>query len=207
MAAGKISSTALMAADAVGMRDGVEAVDKMARKVTNKGFNDASKAVNKARRMANKAINFDDEDTSLDSSDYDLLLSADGAVERHISAFGNHSQTFVVPAGSAFVFKARVKKLDIGFSVREIKDSAGIPVIIEPLSLRSSEANIQGQIPASDRARNINLFFDNSHAPLQRKIVVFWVAIGEKVSLADDQIGAARSKEVTAANEGPVELQ
>ena len=26
---------------------------------------------------------------------------------------------------------------------------------------------------------------------------------GENVSLADDQIGAARSKEVTAANQGP----
>ncbi len=204
-AGGVISSTVLTTADAVGLKDKVEAAEKMARKVIHKGSNDANKAVNKARRLANKAINFDEEDASLDSSDYDLLLSAAGAIEKHITAYGNHSQTFVVPAGSAFVFKARVKKLDFGFSVREIKDSEGIPVIIEPLQTHSSEAQIQGKIPPSERVRNINLFFDNSHSPLKGKTVVFWVAIGEKVSLADDQIGAARSKEVTAAEEGPPE--
>ena len=198
-----ISSTVLTTADAVGLKDKVEMAEKMARKVTNKASNDANKAARKARRLANKAVNFDEEDTSLDSSDYDLLLSAAGATEKQIAAYGNHSQTFVVPAGSAFVYKARVKKLDIGFSVREIKDNDGIPVIIEPLLVHSSEAQIQGKIPPSERQRNINLFFDNSHSPLQRKTVVFWVAIGEKVSLADDQIGAARSKEVTAAEEGP----
>ncbi len=204
---GVISSSVLTAADAVGVKDKVEAAEKMARKVANKGVNDVNKAVNKTRRMANKAINFDDEDFSaLNSADYDLLLSAAGAVERHINAFGNYSQTFVVPAGSAFVFKARVKKNDIGFSVREIKENEGIPQIIEPLTVHSHEAQIQGKIPSSERNRNINLFFDNSHSPLIRKTVVFWVAIGEKVSLADDQIGAARSKEVTAAEEGPAEL-
>lgn len=198
-----ISSTVLTTADAVGLKDKVEMAEKMARKVTNKASSDANKAARKARRLANKAVNFDEEDTSLDSSDYDLLLSAAGATEKHIAAYGNHSQTFVVPAGSAFVYKARVKKLDIGFSVREIKDNDGIPVIIEPLVVHSSEAQMQGKIPPSERQRNINLFFDNSHSPLQRKTVVFWIAIGDKVSLADDQIGAARSKEVTAAEEGP----
>lgn len=206
-AGGVISSTVLTAADAVGVKDKVEAAEKMARKVASKGVNDVNKAVNKTRRMANKAINFDDEDfTALNNADYDLLLSAAGAVEKHIHAFGNYSQTFVVPAGSVFVYKARVKKHDIGFSVREIKENDGTPQIIEPLTVHSAEAQIQGRIPSSDRTRNINLFFDNSHSPLQRKTAVFWVAIGENVSLADDQVGAARSKEVAAAEEGPKEL-
>ena len=100
------------------------------------------------------------------------------------------------------VWKCRVKSFDITFSVREVKDN---DAIIESPQKYSSEAQIQGKIAPIDRSRNINLLFDNSHAHLQRKTVVFWVAIGEKVSLADDQIGAARSKEVTAAEEGPPE--
>jgi hypothetical protein len=62
----------------------------MARKLANKGLNDTNKAVNKARRLATKAFDFEEEDesTSLNSADYDLLLSAAGATELTIPAHG-----------------------------------------------------------------------------------------------------------------------
>ena len=66
-------------ADAVGLKDKVEAAEKLARKAVQKVGSDTSKAVNKARRLATKAFDFDEED--LDSSDYDLLLAAAGAQE------------------------------------------------------------------------------------------------------------------------------
>lgn len=135
------------------------------------GSNKSNKKKNKtgaAKKFAEKGAkmtgNIDEEDTSLDSSNYDVLFSAAGATEKQIAAYGNYSQTFVVPANSAFVYKARVKKLDIGFSVREIRENDGIPVVIEPLLLHSSEAQIQSKIPPSERQRIINQHFDNSHS-------------------------------------------
>lgn len=49
---------------------------------------------------------------------------------------------------------------------------------------------IQGRIaPISDRPRSIVLLFDNAYsAALQGKTIVYWVAVGENVSLADDQV-------------------
>jgi hypothetical protein len=47
--------------------------------------------------------------------------------------------------------------------------------------------------------------FDNTYSHLQQKRCVYWVACGENVSLADDAVGAARSLEVHAAEEGPVD--
>jgi hypothetical protein len=49
------------------------------------------------------------------------------------------------------------------------------------------------------------LVFDNSYSKIQRKQVAYWVSIGENVSLEDDTLGAARSKEVMAAEEGPTD--
>jgi hypothetical protein len=47
------------------------------------------------------------------------------------------------------------------------------------------------------------LVFDNSHSHIQAKKCVYWIACGENVTLADESVGAARSLEVAAAEEGP----
>ena len=193
----------------------VKAADKAARRVINDGgrkLADANKAMNKARRMAKKKIVDvleidEDGDDILASSDYELLLSAAGAVEKTINISSSWSQSFTVPAGSAFVWKARVKRYDIGFIVREIRNAANPSesLDIETLTRYRSDAPIQGHLPAVGYARNITLVFDNIHSHLQTKKVVYWVACGENVSLADDAVGAARSLEVSAAEEGPQE--
>ena len=123
------------------------AADKVARRAVKDGgkkLADANKAVNKARRLANRALDFEEnEDDALASSDYDLLLSAAGAVEKYVNINSSYTQTFVVPAGSAFVWKARVRKNDIAFAVREIRDN-DTPIDLEPLIKYRSEAPIQG---------------------------------------------------------------
>ena len=161
--------------------------------------------MHKARRLAKKALDFEDEDGELSSADYDLLLSAAGATEKTIAIYKSHTQTFTIPAGSAFVWKARVKKFDIGFAVREqIKENDPL-VDIQEYSKHRSESQIEGQLAPTNRARTIILVFDNSYSKIQRKQIVYWVSIGENVSLQDDAVGAARSKEVMAAEEGPME--
>jgi hypothetical protein len=202
MGADIMQSQFLKATDAVGLKEQVEAAEKYAKKIAARGHNDANRALNKAHRMA-RIFDLDEEEASLDSSDYDLLLSATGAKEQTITAYGNYSDTFFVPAGSTMVWKVRVKSIDIGFSVREVREEDPSPVVIEPLQRYTSEALIQSSLPPALHPRTINLYFDNSHSPLQKKTIVYWVNIGEKVSLADDQLGAARSKEVDAANTGP----
>jgi hypothetical protein len=62
-----------------------------------------------------------------------------------------------------------------------------------------------GQLSASNYPRTIVLHFDNTQSHIHAKRIVFWVACGENVSLADDAVGAARSLEVAAAEEGPAE--
>jgi hypothetical protein len=189
----------------------VEEVERAAKKAAmdakyaaGRKFADANKAANKARRLATKALDFEDDDEALESSDYDLLLSAPGATEKIIALHGTHAQTFLVPAGSTFVWKARVKRGDIGFAVREMRENAN-PVDIESVMKYRSESLIQGQLPPSNTARNIKVIFDNTHSHIQSKRIAYWVACGENVSLADDTIGAARSKEVMAAEEGPTD--
>ena len=162
--------------------------------------------MHKARRLAKKALDFEDEDGELSSADYDLLLSAAGATEKTIAIYKSHTQTFTIPAGSAFVWKARVKKFDIGFAVREQIKENDPPVDIQEYSKHRSESQIEGQLAPTTRARTIILVFDNSYSKIQRKQIVYWVSIGENVSLQDDAVGAARSKEVMAADEGPMEL-
>jgi hypothetical protein len=104
------------------------------------------------------------------------------------------------------VWKARVKHHDIGFALREVVDSStpssALPaqsthsmspspssspnsemgqahLVIQPLERYTAEAQIQGRIPPiADRARNVNIFFDNSMSHLQKKTVVYWVTIG-----------------------------
>lgn len=60
-------------------------------------------------------------------------------------------------------------------------------------------------MPATSGDRIICLIFDNSYSHLAAKRVAYWIACGENVSLADDAIGAARSVEIAAADEGPTE--
>lgn len=199
--AGKIAQNGVTVAggivDAVGLKD----AEKMAQRIAARGRNDAAKAVNKARRLANRAFVFEDEESM--NYEYDLLLSNAGAVEKNIAAYGNHSPMFSVPAGSVFVYKVRVKKMDINLSVREIRDGDSAPLILESPVRYNSESQIQGIVPSADYPRTINLYFDNSHSPLQGKTVVYWVSIGENVSLSDDQASGARTKEMIAAEEGP----
>eukprot|EP01039_Chlorochromonas_danica_P002937 gene2937-3204_t len=192
--------------DAVGLKDKVEAAENMARKIAAKGKSDANKAVNKARRLANRAFEFEDEDEAQASYDYDLLLSAAGAIEKKVSGYGQHTVTFALPVGQCMVWKARVKKIDIGFSIREMREDENgntTPLVIEPMQRYSADALIKGELTAADRPRTINLVFDNSHSPLQSKTIAYWVLIGENVSLANDQVGAARTREMIAAEEGP----
>lgn len=171
--------------------------------------------MNKARRMAKKKIVDvleidEDGDDILASSDYELLLSAAGAMEKTINISSVWSQSFTVPIGSAFVWKARVKRHDIGLIVRENRlnsatstNTSSDIIDIETLTRYRSDAPIQGHLPAVTYARNITLVFDNMHSHLQTKKIVYWVACGANVSLADDAVGAARSLEVSAAEEGP----
>ena len=76
-------------------------IEKLARKAVHKVGSDTSKAVNKARRLATKAFDFDEDEANLNSSDYDLLLSAAGAQEYVIPPQKSYSQTFIVPANCA----------------------------------------------------------------------------------------------------------
>ena len=179
---------------------------RRAAKDGRKNLADANKAVSKARRLATKSLEFEDEDDSVSSSDYQLLMSAPGATEKTLNIYGTFTQTFVVPAGSAFVWKARVRYYDIAFAVRELKDGDKWEDI-EPLNKYKAEdrAAIQGQLAAAPIARTIMLVFDNSYSQFQAKRIAFWVACGEKASLADDAVGAARSMEVQAAEDGPSE--
>lgn len=137
-----------------------------------------------------------------DSEDFDLLLSAVGAVRKSIPMHGNYTQVYSVPAGSNMVWKARVKRQDIGFIVKEINLTDSIE--IEPLQRYKADAQIQGQLDRSNKSRSIQLIFDNSHS-LHGKSIAYWVSIGENVSLTDETIGAKRSKEVYAAENGPSE--
>jgi hypothetical protein len=101
--------------------------------------------MNKARRLANRALDFEEEDDSLVSSDYELLLSAAGATEKTININSSYTQSFVVPAGSAFAWKARVKKYDIGFAVKEIREN-DVAVDIEMMAKYRSDSPIQGYL-------------------------------------------------------------
>jgi hypothetical protein len=194
--------TVIASADAVGVKDTFEAAGKATRKLAEKGRYDATKAVNKAKRLASKALDFEEEEDSTDTIDFDLLLSAVGAIKKAIPIHGQHSQVFSVPIGSKMIWKARVKRQDIGFTVKEIGPNGTTE--IEPLQKFKSDMQIQGEINAATYNRNITLTFDNSHS-LHGKTVAYWIAIGESVSLSDDVVGAVRAREVAAAEEGPAE--
>lgn len=187
-------------ADAVGLTDTVHAAEKAARKVAARGRVDASKAVNKAKRMASRVLDFEDDDA--DTADFDLLLSNVGAIEKYIPIHSIHQQTFDLPAGSALVWKARVKRLEIGFSVKELRRDGDVE--IETPRKYGCSTQIQGHITATSYQRTICLTFDNTNS-LKVKTIVYWVAIGENVSLYDDAINSARTKEFVAAEEGPLE--
>jgi hypothetical protein len=130
------------------LKSSIEAADNAARRAFKDGgkkLADANKAVNKARRLANRALDFEEEEESLTSSDYEVLLSAAGAVEKTINVSSTLTQTFSIPPGSKFCWKVRVKKHDIGFAVREVKE--GEPSLdIEPFTRYRFDTSIQGRI-------------------------------------------------------------
>lgn len=67
-----------------------------------------------------------------------------------------------------------------------------------------ADQQIKGTLSAVDRPRQINLIFDNTHSNMmQSQMVALWVAIGPTASLSDDVMGAARTMEMAAADEGP----
>lgn len=103
------------------------------------------------------------------------------------------------------MWKARVKKFDVGFAVREQLHGNDTPIDIQAVTNHRSESLIQGQLAPQQHNRIVILVFDNSYSKIQRKQVAYWVSIGENVSLEDDTLGAARSKEVMAAEEGPTD--
>jgi len=168
--------------------------------------------------LAKKALDFEDDDDALDSSDYDLLMSASGASEIHVGLQRVHTQTFSVPPGHTVVYKCRIKKGDIGFAIREMRGDRA-PTDIKAMTRIRSDAQVQGEIKATNRPRSIALVFDNKKfdAPLsgvkdlglllKAKTVCFWVSSGERVSLRDESVGLARDKEVEAANLGPDEFE
>lgn len=179
-----------------------------------KVLGDGNRVFSKASKLAKSALDFEDDD-AVDSADYDLLLSAAGASETHIGLQRVHTQTFSVPPGHTVVYKCRIKKGEIGFAIREIRQDRA-PTDIKPMARIRSDATVQGEIKATTRQRNIALIFDNKKldAPmgakdlsllLKAKTVCFWVSCGELVSLKDESVGLARDKEVEAANHGPIE--
>ena len=91
-----------------------------------------------------------------------MLMSAAGAAEEDVGLGRVHTQTFAVPPGHAVVYKCRVKKGDVGFVIREIREGQA------PLDIRKScrirtDAQVQGEIKATTRARSIALVFDNKN--------------------------------------------
>lgn len=201
--AGGVMTTGI---DAVGLKDKVEAAESMARKLAAKGKSDANKAVNKARRMANRALEMDDEEDLMASHDYDVLLSCAGAVEKKIAGYSSHTVAVTLPAGSRLIWKARVKKFDIGFTVREMRETgsgSSVPIVIEPPQRYNADAWMKGEVPEANRQRTINIVFDNTHTALQRKMVVYLIQMGENISLADSQVNVALTKEMNAADRGP----
>lgn len=164
---------------------------------------DASRDMAKTLRLNKKTWDFEEDNDAMNSADYDLLMSAAGATEKFVNQGSSFSQTISVPAGSAFVWKARVKKGDIGFAIRETTD--GPHKDIEVMSRYGSESQIQGQLPAGHAARNITMVFDNSHSHFEGKHIVCWAACGVNVSLTDERVGKERWLEQKAAEEGPQE--
>ena len=219
----KGSKATLREVEKLGLKEKLTMASRAAGKValnTKDGafkvLGDGNRAFSKASKLAKNALDFEEDDT-LDSSDYDLLLSAAGASEAHIGLQRVHTQTFFVPPGHTVVYKCRIKKGEVGFAIREIRVDRP-PTDIKALTRIRSDAQVQGEIKATTRPRNIALVFDNKKfdAPmgakdlgllLKAKTVCFWVSCGEQVSLRDESVGLARGKEIEAANLGPDEFQ
>lgn len=203
LAGGMVHSTA----DAVGLKDKVEAAESMARKLAQRGRNDAGKAVSKAKRLASRAfdINAEGDEHILHSYDYDLLLSAPGAMEKKIAPLGHYSPSFPLPANNVLVYKIRVKRFDIGFQLRDVTNGTN-HVDGANITKFASDVLISGRIEAhSEKNRIFNFHFDNSYSPLQSKMIVYWISIGENVNLEDTELqNSTRNKEMQAAEEGPL---
>eukprot|EP01033_Poteriospumella_lacustris_P014338 gene14339-10241_t len=112
-----------------------------------------------------------------------MLLSALPRGGREIGGRSRtHSPSNVPPALLCLIWKARAKKFDMGFSVKEtVKESGQPPAVLEVPLKCSMEMPIQGRIAPDPYHRTVTLHFDNSLSALQSKTVVFWVAIGENV--------------------------
>ena len=136
------------------------------------------------------------------ASDYDLLLAASGVVEKVIVPRSSHVQSYNIPQGQKMVWKARVKKGDIGFGIKLLVEStnvmsSGTEKDIQAIEKYGPERQIIGELKAVNYDRRINMIFDNSNGHINRKNVAYWVAIGENVSHSDETVGAARTLEVS----------
>ena len=165
------------------------------------GVEGTSLAVGKVQGLA-KFFEEDFEEGDYDSRDYDILLSAVGAIELLLDARSIQIQKIVVPKGSAIVWKARVKQSDIAFAVKEIFDDDD-PIEIKPPTKYPHNMLIKGKLAPRDHNRTIELMFDNSYANTERKSVAYWISVGPNASLADEAGDSAKAKEIAAAEEGP----
>lgn len=167
------------------------------------GVAGTSMAVGQVKGLA-KFFEDDFEEGDDDCREYDILLSAVGASELQIPPRSIQIQKVNLPAGSAIVWKARVRHYDIAFAVKELFDDKD-PVEIKPPTKYPHDMLIKGKLGPKDKARVIELMFDNSYSQLQRKSVAYWLSIGPNASLADEAGDSHKAKEIAAAEEGPKE--
>lgn len=139
-----------------------------------------------------------------DTREYDILLSAVGATEIQIPARSRHEVNIHVPAGSAVVWKARVRTQDIIFELSETYDEKEPVVRVEPIKCPCTKP-IKGTLKPQKENRTLVLAFDNSHSQLQKKTVAYWILTGPDASLTEEAGDAAKVKEIAAAEDGPAE--
>ena len=161
------------------------------------------RAAGKVRWFTKQYFEEDFESDGFDSREYDSLLTAVGTHELAIAVRSIHIQKVDIPAGSAIVWKVRVKKYDIGFGVKEIIGNKEIE--IQPVVQHNEKVVMKGHLGASEKSRNIAFVFDNSSSQLHRKSIAYWISVGPDVTHLEEEVESARTKEFAAAEEGPRE--
>ncbi len=169
--------------------------------VTQEGTKLGLLGFGKVKILARQYFEEDFED-ELASVEYDTLLTEVGANELTIAVHAIHVQNFNVPAGSAVVWNARLKKSEITFYIRDITSKNNVIELVPPATYKPDWA-IKGKIPASDKQRTLAFYFDNSKSHNERKTVAYRVQIGPNVTLLDEAVEMAKTKERAAAEEGP----
>ena len=167
------------------------------------GVAGTSMAVGQVKGFA-KFFEDDFEEGDDDCREYDILLSAVGATELQIPPRSIQIQKINVPAGSAIVWKARVRHHDIAFCVKELYEDKDAREI-KPPTKYPHDMLIRGKLAPKENNRVIELMFDNSYSQMQRKTVAYWISTGPNATLADEAGDNQKAKEIAAAEEGPRE--